>query len=104
MLKKKLQPPKRNSFSKVVRVRNEPQYSLSFVRCHVVVLVHLVCYLLDGLCRIVGKVQVPDLLGRDRYDGKGLLVLLVGCQPHLVHHSLVRVLVNGDDRGMHPGT
>ena len=69
-----------------------------------VVLIHLICYLLYGLCCVIGKVQVPHLLGRNGHDGKGLLVLLVGRQPHLVHHGLVTVLVDGDGRGMHPGT
>ena len=69
-----------------------------------VVLIHLICYLLDGLCCVIGKVQVPHLLGRNGHDGKGLLVLLVGRQPHLVHHGLVTLLVDGDGRGMHPGT
>ena len=77
--------------------------SLPLVRGHVIVLVHLVRYLLDGLCSIVGKVQVPHLLGRHGYNGEGFLVLLVGRQPHLVHHRLVTVLIDGDGGGMHPG-
>ena len=56
---------------------------LSFIWSDVVPRLHFVANLLDGLGRVVGKVEVPHLLRRHRHNCKRLLVLSAGSQPHL---------------------